>query len=47
VLEHLLMAASYLQIESIITACAQVGCGVPYNDVVYCTALFIWPKLSC
>jgi len=47
VLEHLLMAASYLQIESIITACAHVGCGVPYNDVVYCTALFIWPKLSC
>lgn len=47
VLEQLLMAASYLQIESIITACAQVGHCVPYSVVVYCTALLIWPKLSC
>ncbi len=47
VLGHLLMAASYLQIESIISACAQVGRGVPYSVVVYCTALVIWPKLSC
>ena len=47
VLEHLLMAASYLQVESIITACAQVRCGVPYSIAVYCTALIMWPKLSC
>jgi len=44
VLEHLLMAASYLQIESIITACAQVGWGAPHSVVVYCTGFVIWPK---
>ena len=43
VLEHLLMAASYLQIESIISACAQVDRDVPYSVVVYCTALVTWP----